>query len=290
MPDFVDFIVCVDDCSEDRTVEIIEEYQRQQPERIILIRLDENQGVGGAISAGYHWARDKGIDATAVMAGDAQMDPDDLPALLDPIVADQVDYSKGNRLFTGEAWERMPRVRYIGNGFLSMLTKIASGYWHVADSQTGYTVASLRVLKTIDVDKIYKSYGMPNDMLVKLNIFDFRVRDVSVRPIYGIGEKSGIRPIRLVPRLSMLLLRLFLYRMLQKYIIRDFHPLIFFYLTGFISFFFGFLIGLYIVAHRIFIGAVSDNTPLFSAFLILMGWQSILFAMWFDMESNRHLK
>lgn len=290
MPDFVDFIVCVDDCSEDQTVEIIEGYQRQQPERIILIRLEQNQGVGGAIAAGYHWARDKGIDATAVMAGDAQMDPVDLPALLDPIVADQVDYSKGNRLFTGEAWERMPRVRYIGNGFLSMLTKIASGYWHVADSQTGYTVANLRVLKTIDVDSIYKSYGMPNDMLVKLNIFDFRVRDVPVKPIYGIGEKSGIRPIRLVPRLSILLLRLFLYRMLQKYIIRDFHPLIFFYLTGFISFFLGFSIGLYILAHRLFIGAVSDNTPLFSAFLILMGWQSILFAMWFDMESNRHLK
>lgn len=290
MPDLVDFIVCVDDCSEDRTVEIIEGYQRQQPERIILIKLKENQGVGGAIAAGYHWARDKGIDATAVMAGDAQMDPADLPALLDPVVADQVDYSKGNRLFTGEAWERMPRVRYIGNGFLSMLTKIASGYWHVADSQTGYTVANLRVLKTIDVDRIYRRYGMPNDMLVKLNVFDFRVRDVQVRPIYGIGEKSGIRPIRLVPRLSLLLLRLFLYRMLQKYIIRDFHPLILFYFTGTITFSIGFLIGIYVVWHRLFVGAVSDNTPLFSAFLILMGWQSILFAMWFDMESNRHLK
>ena len=261
MPDFVDFIVCVDDGSKDRTVEVIEQYRQKQPDRIILIQLDENEGVGGAIAAGYRWARDNDIDATAVMAGDAQMDPGDLSALLDPVVADEVDYAKGNRLFTGEAWKKIPRVRYIGNGFLSMLTKIASGYWHIADSQTGYTVANLRVLKTIDLDDIYKSYGMPNDMLVKLNIYDFRVRDVPVKPIYGIGERSGIRPIRLVPRLSMLLLRLFLYRMLQKYIIRDFHPLIFFYFTGFITFAIGFLIGLYVLWHRLFVGAVSDNTP-----------------------------
>lgn len=290
MPDFVDFIVCVDDCSKDKTVEVIAGYQQRQPDRVILIRLEQNEGVGGAIAAGYRWARDKGVDATAVMAGDAQMDPADLPALLDPIVADDVDYTKGNRLFTGEAWNNIPRVRYIGNGFLSMLTKIASGYWHVADSQTGYTVANLHVLQTIDLDDIYKRYGMPNDMLVKLNVYDFRVRDVPIKPIYGIGEKSGIRPIRLIPKLSMLMVRLFLYRMLQKYIIRDFHPLILFYATGFASLFIGLATGLYVVTYRLFVGSVGDNTPLFSAFLILMGWQSILFAMWFDMETNRHLK
>ncbi|MGL3208908.1 glycosyltransferase family 2 protein [Bradyrhizobium sp. BR 1433] len=244
MPEFVDHIVCVDDQSRDRTGEIVERYSAAQPERVILIRLPKNEGVGGAIAAGYRWARDHDIDATAVMAGDAQMDPGDLHALLEPVIADETDYAKGNRLFTGEAWNLIPRVRYIGNGLLSMLTKIASGYWHVADSQTGYTVANRKVLKTLNLDDIYKRYGMPNDMLVKLNIFDFRVRDIPIKPIYGIGEQSGIKPIRLVPRLSLLLVRLFAYRMLQKYIIRDFHPLVLFYFTGAVLLSLGMLVGL----------------------------------------------
>lgn len=290
MPDFVDHIVCVDDQSKDRTVSIIEEHVAAQPGRVVLIRLAQNEGVGGAIAAGYRWARDRSIDATAVMAGDAQMDPADLPNLLDPVVAGDVDYAKGNRLFTGEAWKKIPRVRYIGNSLLSMLTKIASGYWHVADSQTGYTVATLKVLQTIDIDDIYKRYGMPNDVLVKLNIYDFRVRDIPVKPVYGIGEQSGIRPIRLVPRLSLLLLRLFGHRMLQKYVIRDFHPLVMFYFTGFLLLTLGLLFGFYIVSYRLFVGSLGDNTPLFTAFLLIMGWQSTLFAMWFDMEMNRHLK
>jgi glycosyltransferase involved in cell wall biosynthesis len=289
MPDFVDFIVCVDDLSRDRTVEVIEGRRQSQPDRLVLIRLPENEGVGGAIAAGYRWARDHNIDATAVMAGDAQMDPADLPALLDPVVVGEVDYSKGNRLFSGEAWQTIPRVRYIGNSLLSMLTKIASGYWHVTDSQTGYTVANAAVLKTLDLDGIYKRYGMPNDVLVKLNIYNFRVRDVPIRPVYGIGEASGIRPIRMVPRLAFLLLRLFFYRMLQKYVIRDFHPLIIFYVSGALMLLAGLLIGVYVVIRSIF-GFVGDNTPLFAAFLTIMGWQSVLFAMWFDMEHNKHLR
>jgi len=290
MPDFVDYIICVDDESSDRTAEIINQYVAHQPERIILIQLKPNEGVGGAIAAGYRWARDHEIDATAVMAGDAQMDPNDLAGLLDPIVAGETDYTKGNRLFTGEAWNKIPRVRYIGNSLLSMLTKIASGYWHVADSQTGYTVANLKVLKTLNLDGIYKRYGMPNDVLVKLNIYNFRVRDVPVRPVYGIGEASGIRPIRLVPRLSLLLLRLFGYRLLHKYVIRDFHPLVLFYLTGFALLGLGVLFGLFIIWYRLFVGSLEDNTPLFTVFLLLMGWQSVLFAMWFDMEVNKDLR
>ena len=93
----------------------------------------------------------------------------------------------------GRAIENMPKWRYIGNSFLSLLTKIASGYWHIADSQTGYTAISLKALQTLDLDKIYKRYGMPNDMLVRLNAANFSVRDVPIKPVYDIGEKSGIK-------------------------------------------------------------------------------------------------
>ena len=103
---------------------------------------------------------------------------------------------------------------------MSLLTKLASGYWHVADSQSGYTAINLRALETIDWDKMYKKYGQPNDLLVRLNIYSFRVRDVPIEPVYGIGEKSGVKPFRMIPRLSWLLFRLFFYRMGQKYVIR----------------------------------------------------------------------
>src|SRR4030042_5108083 len=234
MPSLVDRIVIVDDRSSDKTAEVVRGYIEKQGSRIVLIVHETNQGVGAAIATGYKWAKENKMFATAVMAGDAQMDPEDLPALLEPVVNGEIDYSKGNRLFTGNAWNIIPKVRYLGNSFLSLLTKIASGYWHVADSQTGYTVINLRSLELIDIDKIYKRYGMPNDLLVKLNIYNLRVRDVPVKPVYNVGGKSGIRIHHVGPKLSWLLFKCFLYRIKEKYIIRDFHPLIFFYAFGFL--------------------------------------------------------
>jgi hypothetical protein len=246
--------------------------------------------LGGAIITGYKWVRDNGIDISVVMAGDAQMDPKDLPKLLDPVVEGRVDYSKGNRLFTGKAWRVIPKTRYLGNAILSFLTKISSGYWHVADSQSGYGAVALEVLKTIDLDSIYKRYGMPNDFLVRLNIYQFRVRDVSVNPIYGIGERSGIKIYKVVFTLSALLLKLFLRRLKEKYIIRDFHPLVLFYLMGFVLTPIGFIFGCYLLIFRLLIGPVAATSALFAAFFTISGLQSLFFAMWFDMEYNKELK
>jgi len=280
----------VDDCSGDKTAVVTQKHIQQQPTRITLIQHEINQGVGGAIATGYKWCRDQKIDITVIMAGDNQMDPDDLPAILDPVVNDQADYTKGNRLTTGDAWNIIPHVRYLGNSMMSLLTKIASGYWHIADSQSGYTAINRKALKTLNWDNMYKRYGQPNDLLVRLNIYNFRVRDVPIRPVYNIGEKSGINPIRMIPKLSWLLLKLFLLRMKEKYIIRDFHPLIFFYSMGIGLFFPGTLFGLYLIIHRFMTGPVSATSALFAVFLFVSGLQAMFFAMWFDMEQNRDLK
>ena len=289
IPGFVDHIVVVDDASSDRTGEIVKSKQ-EGDSRIAYVRHPENTGVGGAIATGYKWARDKGIDISVVMAGDAQMDPRDLPGLLNPIADGEVDYSKGNRLFTGKAWRVIPKGRYFGNAILSFLTKIASGYWHVADSQSGYGAVALQVLKTVDLESIYKRYGMPNDLLVKLNVYHFRVRDVPINPIYGIGEKSGLKIYKIVFTLSFLLLKLFFWRLKEKYIIRDFHPLVLFYLLGFVLTPIGVAFGLYLLIFRIFVGPVEATSALFAAFFAISGLQSLFFAMWFDMEYNKDLK
>lgn len=290
MPDYVDKVVIVDDKSTDRTAEIVRNFADQSSERIILISHSENQGVGGAIVTGYKWARDNKIDLTAVMAGDAQMDPADLPNLLEPVATGQVDYAKGNRLFTGNAWQLIPKVRYLGNSYLSLLTKIASGYWHVADSQTGYTVISLRALEMLDLDRIYKRYGMPNDILVKLNIYNFKVRDVPVKPVYNIGEKSLIQVRKVMITLSWLLLKDFLYRLKEKYIIRDFHPLVFFYIFGFFFCFASVALFIRVFYFWFVVGRIPRINALAAMFSFISSVQFMLFAMWFDMESNKDLK
>lgn len=290
MPEFVDKIIVVDDQSVDQTVSIVRDLTQKFPEKLMLIQHEKNGGVGKAITTGYKRALQEEMDIVAVMAGDAQMDPEELPKLLDPVVDDEADYTKGNRLFSGEAWRLIPRYRYLGNAFLSLLTKIASGYWHVTDSQTGYTAISSEALRSLRLDRLYPRYGYPNHLLTKLNVYSFRVKDVPIRPVYNIGEKSGIRLTKVIPTISWLLLKCFFWRMKEKYIIRDFHPLIFFYLLGLILSPLGILSGIYLLVYRIFVGKIELVAPLFSALFTITGLQFLLFAMWFDMEYNKDLK
>jgi len=290
MPDVVDRIFVVDDASTDDTARIVRDMAGEFDGRLTLIRHETNRGVGAAITTGYKRALAEGVDVVAVMAGDAQMDPDDLPRVLAPVCQGIAHYVKGNRLFTGESWRMIPHVRYLGNAVLSLLTKIASGYWHVADSQTGYTAIDRQTLLLLDLDAIYPRYGYPNDLLVHLNVYDRVVADVPVRPVYRIGETSGIRLGKVIPKMSWLLLKRFLWRLGAKYIVRDFHPLVFFYLFGALLFASGFAFGAWLIWMRIFVTKVAPTSAIFSMFLMVTGLQLLLFAMWFDMERNRPLR
>jgi glycosyltransferase involved in cell wall biosynthesis len=287
IPEFVDRIIVVDDRSQDGTVAAVEAIKDP---RVKLIVHEQNGGVGAAIVTGYKDAIAERIDVTAVMAADNQMDPDDLRTLVEPVAHDQVDYAKANRLFTGQAWELIPRYRYLGNAVLSLLTKIASGYWHVADSQSGYTAISLRYLELLDLDRIYRRYGFPNDILVHLNVWNARVRDFPSRPIYGVGERSGIRLRKVVPTISWLLVKGFFWRMRTKYVIRDFHPLVFFYMLGILMTVLGLGLGIAEVVLRIMGNQITAATVVLVALLLIFGSQFSLFAMWFDMEYNKDLR
>ena len=286
MPDYVDAIVVVDDASTDQTVDVVKA-EMEKSNKVHLITHSSNQGVGGAIATGYKWARDHGMDVTAVMAGDGQMDPDDLVKILEPVVNGDVDYSKGNRLFFGDAWKMIPHYRYLGNSFLSLLTKISSGYWHLADSQSGYTAISLTALKRIDPDSIYKYYGMPNDLLIKLNQHDFSVCDVNIKPVYNVGEKSGIRLNKVIPRISWLLFKGFWKRLFFKYVIRDFHPLVFFYSLSMFLLMISIPLALRLMFIWIATGDIPDMNALALFFTLISGLQTAFFGMWFDMEYNK---
>jgi glycosyltransferase involved in cell wall biosynthesis len=204
VPDFVDHTIVVDDASRDRTAH---RAVAASDARAEIVHHEENRGVGAAIVTGYRRALARGVDAVAVMAGDGQMDPRDLPALLDPIVDGRADYAKGNRFAHPEVWRAMPPARIAGNIALSLATRLTSGYRDSFDSQCGYTAIARAALEAVSLDRVFPRYGYPNDLLARLHVIGARVVDVPVRPVYGPAWRSGIRLHNVVYPIAFVLAR-----------------------------------------------------------------------------------
>ena len=285
IPDYVARVYAVNDCSSDRTGEIMEDYARRDS-RIVPIHHNPNRGVGAAITSGYKRAVEDGMDIAAVMAGDNQMDPAQLSSLLDPIVDGRADYTKGNRLISEAFRTGMSRWRSFGNSILTFLTKVASGYWQMMDPQNGYTAISTKTLAELPLDDIYQGYGYCNNLLVWLNIHSMRVLDVAIPARYG-QEKSKIRYSTYIPRVSKLLLFNFLFRLKTKYIQMGFHPLAFFYLAGAVLVLLGLLGGAITLWEKFVMGyALLFVHGVLSFLMFMIGMQFLLFAMIFDMQAE----
>ncbi len=216
MPDFVDEIYVVDDASTDDTYQIASDIASQNG-RSVVISHKENRGVGAAIVTGYKKALEENMDIAVVMAGDNQMNPDCLSSLLTPLIEGKADYAKGNRVSRPEHLKGMTNWRRFGNWLLKWLTRIASGNYEIMDPQNGYTAITRLALKRIDLDNVYPWYGYCNDILVKLSVAGSRICEVPIPARYG-TEKSKIKYRKYIPKVSMLLLRDFLWRLKIKYL------------------------------------------------------------------------
>jgi glycosyltransferase involved in cell wall biosynthesis len=189
MPAFVDHILVVDDASTDATVALA---RASGDARVEALRHAENRGVGAAIMTGYRRARALSADVVAVMAGDGQMDPADLLAVVSPLLRGEADYVKGDRLrFPGVFWT-MPPARLAGTAVLAWLTRKAAGLPALSDSQCGYTAISAGAIDALDLDAIWPRYGYPNDLIGALTARHLRLAEVVVRPVSR-GEASGLR-------------------------------------------------------------------------------------------------
>jgi glycosyltransferase involved in cell wall biosynthesis len=228
IPGFVDKAYVVDDCSKDRTKDLVKDFAKQDS-RIICISHEKNRGVGGAIITGYKDAIKDGIDIVVVMAGDNQMDPKYLTDLLNPIVEEAADFTKGNRLKPG-FWKGMSAWRLFGNYLLNILNKIASGYWDIDDPQNGYVAISFMALLRLDLDKLYNGYAFENDIMIKANLKGIRMKSVRIPAKYG-NEKSKIKYKKFIAKTSLFLFFSFLWRVWNKYLTKG-HPIGFFYAIG----------------------------------------------------------
>jgi glycosyltransferase involved in cell wall biosynthesis len=188
VPSFVDQVIVVDDASPDGTSRAVENVGSA---RVVLLRHPENRGVGAALATGYHHAIEHHADVIAVMAGDNQMDPADLPRLLDAIVEGGADYAKGNRFVHAEV-ANMPLPRRVAGKCLAWLTRRAAQL-DIDDSQCGYTAMGARAARAVPWHELWPRYGYPNDLLILLGRRGFRVAEVPVRPVYA-DERSGVRP------------------------------------------------------------------------------------------------
>lgn len=288
LPAYVDHIVVVDDASTDETAEVIRSAAVRDP-RIGLRRHPRRRGVGGALATGYAAALEEGAELVAVLAGDGQMDPADLPALLAPLVAGKADYVKGNRFAWPGGVRRIPRVRRLGGFVLSAFTKVVTGYWHVSDSQCGYTAITREALAAVEPGRLYPGYGVPNDLLARLNAAEQRVAEVPVSPRYGVGERSKMRIPKVVLPILWMLGRAFLRRLVARYVLSSGHPVIFAYLFSLFSLLVASGLGIYILVRYLATGWIMKAALIAGSAAAILGVQLLVSAFAMDQEANRHL-
>jgi glycosyltransferase involved in cell wall biosynthesis len=283
VPPFVDRIVVVDDCGTDETPKVLT--QVDDP-RVVVLKHETNQGVGGAMISGFSQALTEGIDFIVKVDGDGQMDPDYIPTLLDPLVEEGFGYVKGNRFLHNDRLRAMPAYRLIGNYGLTFLTKLASGYWHIFDPQNGFIAIRAEVVKRLDLNHLAKRYFFENDMLVHLNILNVRVKDVPIPALYD-QEKSSMRLWEVLLTFPWYLFRRFWYRIYQKHILRDFSPIALFWVFGTSMFTWGLFFGMYSWAKSIIFHEIATTgTVMLSVLPFLLGFELILQGMILEIKDS----
>lgn len=283
LPDWVDTVLIVDDASTDDTLAVALDLA---DERVRVIQHDVNTGVGGAMRSGYQAALAEGCDVVVKMDGDGQMDAAELLVLLRPVRLGMADYAKGNRFRQTGRPPDMPRHRWFGNVMLSFLTKVASGYWHVFDPQCGFTAVTASSLRRLNLDAVATDYFFENDMLIRLNVIDARVVDVSTAALYG-AEQSGLRVHRILWTFPFRLLRGFAWRFVKRHVVNDFGLVAVLSLAGAAATLFGVVFGVYHWVESAATGNVATaGTVMIAVVPLILGVQMLLQALSLEVQGS----
>jgi glycosyltransferase involved in cell wall biosynthesis len=284
LPAWVDHVVVVDDASPDGTSRALEALADP---RLSVARHARNRGVGGAMKTAFRRCLELKVDLVVKMDADGQMDPAQLPTLLDALLDTGCDYAKGNRFLDGPALAAMPRLRLVGNLGLTFLTKLASGYWHIFDPQNGFVVCRATVLARLELEALADDYFFENDMLIHLNILERRVVDVPMPARYGGGAPSSLRIGVVLRQFPLRLFSRFWKRILQRYVLRDFSPVALFLFVGMPLVLGGVLFGVWAWYESWRTGVVSSTgRVMLSVLPIVVGFQLLLQAILLDINSS----
>ena len=284
IPDSISYIIAVNDCSKDDTEAILLKLANEN-KRIIYIRHEVNQGVGGAMISGYKRSMELNADITIKMDGDGQMDASYIPALVKPLVHDKADFTKGNRFRELKALQAMPLSRRIGNLGLSFIIKAASGYWNVFDPTNGFTAIKNETLKSMNFNKIHKRYYFETSVLIELYYANAVVKDIPMKAKYG-DEVSGLSRTKTLFQFPPKLFIAFIRRLILKYFLFDFNIASIYTIFGLPLFLFGLYYGItnFLKYSRNDIGAPT-GTVVIPTLLIILGFQLLSSAVTYDITN-----
>jgi dolichol-phosphate mannosyltransferase len=285
IPDYVNTIIVVDDCSPDQTAAIVNQQRLVDP-RIVLVQHPQNQGVGGAMITGYTTALEAQVEIIIKMDSDGQMDPAFIPTLIAPLVRNEADFTKGNRFLHEKALRQMPWIRRIGNLGLSFLTKLASGYWNIFDPTNGFTAIRADALRILNLERLAKRYFFETSLLIELGFQRLVIRDVYIPALYQ-NENSSLSVTRSLlefpPRLLVGMFR----RIIYLYFIRDFTALTIFLIFGLVNVLFGSLWGAYYWWKSSVTGiAASTGTVMIAILPLTLGLQLLLQVIVMDIQNT----
>ncbi len=282
IPQWVKYIIVVDDCSPDETAQLVKDWPDA---RVILVSHSHNEGVGGSVLSGYATALKCGAEIIVKMDSDDQMDPAYLTQLIAPIVRGEADYTKGNRFLHWRELHAMPALRRIGNAGLSFLTKLASGYWTIFDPTNGYTAIAAPVVSILNQDAIERRYFFESSMLIELGLVRAVVHDVAIPARYG-DEVSSLSEWQAAVDFPGRLLAAMMYRLFTQYFIRDFTAVSVFLLGGAVSTLFGLVWGTYHWIMSAHIGVpASTGTVMLAVLPLILGVQLLLQAVIADIQN-----
>ncbi|MGE5251604.1 MAG: glycosyltransferase family 2 protein [Bacteroidota bacterium] len=285
LPDYLRHIIVVDDASPDATSARVEELACRDS-RIILLKHERNQGVGGAMISGFRRALELGAQVTVKIDGDGQMDPRFLPQLLTPLLRGRADYAKGNRFRDFEALQQMPPARRLANMALSFAAKAASGYWNCFDPANGFFAIRSEVLAQLPLDRLDRRYFFETSMLANLYLLGAFVLDVPMPARYG-SETSSVLMHYAAMEFPLKLLHTFFRRLWLKYFLFDFSIMAIYLLTGLPLLLFGLIFGITKWIKYAQLGmAAPTGTVMLPTLALILGIQILLSAVEIDLNSG----
>lgn len=280
-------IYCVDDGCPERSGATVKAIAADDP-RVRVLEHAQNRGVGAAVLTGYDQALKDGADIIVKLDGDGQMAPEDINALIQPLIRGEADYVKANRFFNLEGLHAMPWNRLIGNAGLSFLSKLSSGYWNLFDPTNGFTAIHANVAACLPAHKLSRRFFFESDMLFRLNSLRAVTVEVPLEARYA-DEHSNLSPIRALVEFPLFHLRNFIKRIFYNYFLRDFNLASINLVVGLLLIAFGVLFGVsrWIRGYEANVFA-SPGTVMLAALPIVLGWQSLMSFINFDLTNIPH--